>query len=53
MRIEDGRESENVEDMRGSSGGGGFPMGAGGIGIGGLLIAVVASMVFGVDRAWC
>ena len=48
MRIEDGRESENVEDVRGSSGGG-FPMGAGGIGIGGLLIAVVASMVFGVD----
>jgi predicted metalloprotease len=49
MRIEDERESENVEDMRGASGGGGFPIGAGGVGIGGLLIAVVASMVFGVD----
>jgi predicted metalloprotease len=48
MRIEDERESANVEDMRGvSSGGGGF--GAGGLSIGGIILALVASYIFGVD----
>ena len=48
MRLDDQRESDNVEDMRGSSGGGG---GFGGrtIGIGGVVIALVASYFLGVD----
>jgi predicted metalloprotease len=46
MRIGDERESDNVEDRRGSSGGG---MGIGGLGAGGVLIAVVASYFLGID----
>ena len=47
MRLDDERESDNVEDRRGS--GGGFSMGGGkGIGIGTITLALVA-MYFGVD----
>jgi predicted metalloprotease len=50
MRLDDARESENVEDRRGRRrAGGGFPMGTGGLGIGGLLIVVVVSYFFGID----
>ena len=47
MRWGDMRRSENIED-RGS---GGFPMGGGGmrIGIGGIIIALIASVLFGVN----
>jgi hypothetical protein len=38
MRLDDGRQSSNVEDMRGS--GGGFGLGKG-LGIGSILIALV------------
>ncbi|MBK7662583.1 MAG: neutral zinc metallopeptidase [Sterolibacteriaceae bacterium] len=49
MRIEDGRESENVEDRRGQSyGGGGMRLGGRSIGIGTIVLALVA-MYFGVD----
>jgi uncharacterized protein len=49
MRIEDERESDNVEDRRGASGGG-FPIGGmGGLGIGGVLVALAASYFFGID----
>jgi uncharacterized protein len=49
MRWEGGRESENVEDRRGSGGGGGgMRRGIAGGGIGMLLIAIVA-MFLGVD----
>jgi predicted metalloprotease len=48
MRIEDERESDNVEDMRGVSGGG-FPIGGRGLGIGGVIIALAASFFFGID----
>lgn len=48
MRIEDGRESENVEDQRGASGGG-FGIGGGSLGIGGVIIALVASYFLGID----
>ena len=48
MRIGDERESDNVEDMRGASGGG-FPIGGRGLGIGGVVIALVASYFFGID----
>ena len=47
MRWGDMRRSENIED-RGS---GGFPMGGGGmrIGLGGIIIALIASVLFGVN----
>ncbi len=52
MRLDDQRESDNVEDMRGA--GGGFGGGGGGfggrsIGIGGVIIALVASYFLGID----
>jgi predicted metalloprotease len=50
MRIGDERESDNVEDYRGSSGGG-FPIG-GGLGIGGVAIALIASYFFGIDPSF-
>ena len=46
MRLDDGRQSSNVEDMRGS--GGGIGLGKG-LGIGSILIALVGSYVFGID----
>jgi predicted metalloprotease len=48
MRLEDGRESDNIEDRRGARGGG--MMGGGGrrIGVGTIVLALVA-MYFGVD----
>ena len=45
MRLDDGRESGNVEDCRGESAGGGGRMGGlggGSIGIGTVVIALVA-----------
>lgn len=48
----DGRESENVEDRRGQSGArmpGGIRMGRGGLGIGTIVIALVASYFLGID----
>jgi uncharacterized protein len=47
MRLDNERESDNVEDMRGASGGGGF--GGRTIGIGGVVVALVASYFLGVD----
>ena len=52
MRLDDQRESDNVEDMRGSGGGfggGGFPIGGRSIGIGGVIIALIASYFLGID----
>lgn len=46
MRLDDGRESDNIEDRRG--GGGGFPVGGRSIGVGTIVLALVA-MYFGVD----
>jgi uncharacterized protein len=43
----DGRESDNVEDRRGQRAGGRF--GAGRLGIGGVVIALIASYFLGVD----
>ncbi len=48
----DGRESDNVEDRRGQSGGGmpgGIRMGRGGLGIGTVVVALVASYFLGID----
>ena len=46
MRLEDEQESSNVEDGRSSGGGMGR---AGGVGIGTVVIALVASYFFGID----
>jgi uncharacterized protein len=47
MRWTPGGMSKNIEDRRGSSGGGGFGMAP--MGIGGAIILLVLSLVFGVD----
>lgn len=47
MRFDNGRESDNVEDRR-RAGGGGMRLGRGKIGIGTIVLALVA-MYFGVD----
>jgi hypothetical protein len=51
MKWEGNRESDNVEDMRGSSGGGGGGFGIGGksIGLGTIVIALIGSYFFGID----
>ena len=55
MRMDDGRESDNVEDRRdessgsGSGGGGGMRFGGGGIGIGSIAIALVAAYFLGIN----
>ncbi|WP_151445507.1 KPN_02809 family neutral zinc metallopeptidase [Lacisediminimonas profundi] len=46
MKWEGNRESDNVEDRRG---GGGLPIGGGTIGIGSVVIALLASLFFGID----
>lgn len=44
MRIDDYRESDNIEDRRGSGG-----IGRGGVGIGGILLALVISYFTGIN----
>jgi len=50
MRMDGQEESSNVEDVRGMSGGGGG-MGFGGrsVGIGGVIVAVIAGWIFGIN----
>lgn len=45
MKLDDERESDNVDDRRGSSGG----IGKGGLGVGTVVIALVASYFLGID----
>ena len=45
MKLDDERESDNVDDRRGSSSG----VGMGGLGVGGVVIALVASYFLGID----
>ena len=49
MQWDDGRQSENVEDVRGSSGGGGLPFGGRSLGIGAVVVALIGSYFFGID----
>jgi predicted metalloprotease len=50
MRLDDERESSNVEDLRGSGGGGGgFGLGGRSVGIGTIVIALAASYFFGIN----
>jgi predicted metalloprotease len=49
MRWEGNRESDNVEDRRGEVGGGGFGFGGRSIGLGAVVVALIASWVLGVN----
>jgi len=50
MKWEGNRESDNVEDARGSGGAGGMRLGGGrGIGLGTVAIALVAGWIFGIN----
>jgi len=51
MRMDGQEESSNVEDVRGMGGGGGGGIGFGGRGlsIGGIVIAVIAGWIFGIN----
>jgi predicted metalloprotease len=49
MQWKDGEESSNVDDVRGSSGGGGLPFGGRSIGIGAIVVALLGSYFLGVD----
>jgi uncharacterized protein len=49
MRLDDARESENVEDRRGMGSRGFRPGGAGGLGIGGVIVLLLISYFLGVD----
>jgi predicted metalloprotease len=49
MRMDDHRESDNVEDRRGRSGGGGLRLGGGRMGLGTIVIALVASYFLGIN----
>ncbi len=52
MRWTPGRRNDNLEDRRGESGGGGFGGGGGGgmkLGLGGTVVVLVLSLIFGKD----
>jgi predicted metalloprotease len=49
MKWEGNRESDNVEDRRDGGGGGGFGIGGGSIGIGTVVVALLASWFLGVN----
>lgn len=52
MKWDDFRQSDNVEDRRGSSGGGGGPIrigGAGGLGLGGIVVVLLISYFTGIS----
>ena len=49
MRWTPGKRSDNLEDLRGQTGGRGMMIGGRGMGIGGAVIALILSLVFGVN----
>jgi predicted metalloprotease len=49
MKWEGQRQSDNIEDRRDEGGGGGFGFGGRSIGIGSVVVAVVAGAIFGVN----
>jgi uncharacterized protein len=50
MKWEGNRQSDNVEDARaGGGGGGGFSFGGGRLGLGSIVVAVIAGWVFGIN----
>ncbi|RZI40842.1 metalloprotease [Herbaspirillum sp. HC18] len=51
MKWEGNRESDNVEDRRDDGGGGGFSFGGGSLGLGTVVVALVASYFLGINPA--
>src|SRR6516165_8624650 len=50
MRLDDLQEGGNIEDRRGESGGGGgFPVGTGGLGIGTVVVLGLIGWALGID----
>jgi predicted metalloprotease len=49
MRWQDNRESDNVEDRRADSGGGGMGFGGLHLGVGGIVLVLLGSWLFGVN----
>jgi predicted metalloprotease len=49
MRWEGNRESDNVEDRRGEGGGGGFRFGGIHLGVGGIILVLIGSWLFGIN----
>ena len=49
MRLDDQRESDNLEDRRGGGGGFGLPIGGGKFGIGTIVIALIGSYFLGIN----
>ena len=49
MRMDNEGESSNVEDVRGRSGGRGFGIGGGSVGIGTVAVALIAGWIFGIN----
>jgi predicted metalloprotease len=49
MKWEGNRRSDNVEDRRGDGVGGGFRFGGRGIGVGTIVIALIAGWIFGIN----
>jgi uncharacterized protein len=52
MQWEDARRSDNIEDLRGDSGGGGgfgIPVGGGGLGIGAIIVLALIGYATGID----
>jgi predicted metalloprotease len=50
MRLDDFRASDNIEDRRGmGGGGGGIPIGRGGLGIGGIVVVLLISYFTGIN----
>ena len=47
MEWQDGGQSQDVEDRRGDSGGGGFNFGRGGVGIGAFILVAIISLISG------
>jgi hypothetical protein len=47
MEWQDGGQSQDVEDRRGDSGGGGFNFGRGGVGIGAFIVVAIISLISG------
>ena len=49
MKWQGNRQSDNVQDLRGAGGGGGFRLGGGTLSLGSVALAVIAGWIFGIN----